>query len=169
MSKRLASFFHKAKQDPKYKSKARQAEVSANLRILIAESGKSFKDVAAVIRISQAALSQKLGGETNLTLDSISAIADAVGADFDIVFRKKEAKRACQAWENDDETRCILNKAEALLDSILNMHTKIQAREKTSADMLRAQYRQGITSGFHMVQVSSNDESFRDLLVANGG
>lgn len=170
MNERLASIFQKAKQSPKYKRKAHQAEVSADLRVLIALSGKNFKEVAAAIGISQAALSKKLGGETNLTLDSISDIAEAVEADFDIVFRPKGAQRALQTWERNVETRGMLEKASALLEEVQTLHIKIQAREKTSADLLRAQYRypQGIMSGYRMETVPTNDEDYSRLIAANG-
>ncbi|MFH1493769.1 MAG: helix-turn-helix transcriptional regulator [Pseudomonadota bacterium] len=169
MSERLASFFQRAKQSPKYKSKMRQAEVSADLRLLIAESGKNFKDISTAIGISQAALSKKLGGEANLTLDSISAIAEAVGADFDIVFRHKEATRALQMWESAAITVGMLEKASALLEEVAQMHTRIQARDRTSTDLLRARYRQGVTSGYRMEQVAINDENIGRLVAANGG
>ncbi len=170
MSKRLANFFQKAKESPKYKSKMRQAEVSADLRLLIAESGKKYKDVATVIGITPAALSKKLGGETNLTLDSISAIAEAVGADYDILFRPKDAKRALQMWDRAAEADGILEKAGSLLEEILAMHTKVQAQEKTSADLLRLQYRQrqSIATGFRLESVSINDENY-DMRIAAGG
>ena len=105
MSKRLASYLSQSKSQPGHSRKVHQAEVAADLRVLIAASGKTFKEVADVIGISAAALSKKLGGETNLTLDSIVDISGAIEADFDIVFRPKSAHRARQPSHRPDQRR----------------------------------------------------------------
>lgn len=89
----------RAKQSPDYKRKTARALVTADLRILIANAEKTHKDVAETVGISQAALSAKLSGNKNLTLDSIVDIAAAVGAEVDLVFRPAGSKRALQMWE----------------------------------------------------------------------
>jgi hypothetical protein len=40
-----------------------------------------------------------LSGDTNLTLDSIGKICDAIEYDFDVVLRKQGAKPALQPWQ----------------------------------------------------------------------
>lgn len=147
MNERLARFFQKAKQDPNYKKKAHQAEISADLRILIAHSGKSFKEVAALAHISPPALSQKLGGDSNLTLDSILAIAQAVGADFDVVFRAENAPRAAQPWEEATTVRNELALARQLLDKSTSIYNEAnhhlieaQAMKATAEAINRRQF-----------------------------
>lgn len=108
MNKRIERILAASKSRPDFKQKRHQAEIAADLRILIANSRKSYKDVAAALGISAPALSQKLGGDTNLTLDSILSIAQTVGADFDIVFRQDGARHAFQPWEREELEANIL-------------------------------------------------------------
>lgn len=57
-------------------------EVAAGLCAAIDRAGLRRKDVAQTLGITEAALSIKLSGRTNLTLESIAEIADAAGATF---------------------------------------------------------------------------------------
>jgi len=110
--------------------------------VLIAASGKTFKEVADVIGISAAALSKKLGGETNLTLDSIVDISGAIEADFDIVFRPKSAHRTRQPWE----AKATIDAITTLYSEIKVMHAHVAALNRTTADIARAQFRKGVAS-----------------------
>lgn len=82
-----------------FKAEARRNKVAIDLSIAVAESGRTRQAVAdqAGIKISQ--LSRQLSGDTNLTLDSIGKICDAIGYDFDVVLRKQDAKPALQPWQ----------------------------------------------------------------------
>lgn len=138
MNKRLARFFEQSRNRPDYMKKAHQAEIAADLRLLIANSGKSYKEVAQAAGISAPALSKKLGGDSNLTLDSILAIAMAVDADFDVVFRARNAPRAMQPWEAEAKAGDILELAESMLDRIKVIHAEKEAMKQTWEQRMRA-------------------------------
>lgn len=121
MSK-LKNLLDRAKQSPDYKRKMARAEVTADLRILIANANKSQKEVAERIGITPAALSSKLSGSKNLTLDSIVDIADAVGAAVDLVFRPADSKRAPQMWEADAMAARTIDRAMELLREVETLH-----------------------------------------------
>lgn len=112
---RLKDLLNRAKQSPDYNRKMARAAVTADLRILMANAEMSQKEVAEKIGISPAALSAKLSGDKNLTLDSIVDIADAVGSAVDLVFRPAATKRALQTWEVDAKTERLLDRAAAIL------------------------------------------------------
>lgn len=162
MNKRLAHFFEVSRSRPDYMKKAHQAEIAADLRVLISNSGKSYKDVAQAAGISAPALSKKLGGDSNLTLDSILAIATAVGADFDVVFRAKDAPRALQPWETDARAGGILELAEIMLDQIKVMHAEKEAMKKTWDERIRVMFKGGRYRQQHpamrMETFSANDD-----------
>ena len=134
MSERLKSFFRKARENPEYRKKARMAAVSADLRILIAEKGLRHQEVAQAIGMSPAGLSRQLSGSANLTLESIGKICDALGKEFDIVFRNADDQRALQAWERRSYSTDVLRlrnealgqaaQAKALLETAMLVHRR---------------------------------------------
>jgi transcriptional regulator with XRE-family HTH domain len=96
-----------------FKAEARRNKVAIDLSIAVAESGRTRQAVAdqAGIKISQ--LSRQLSGNTNLTLDSIGKICDAIGYDYDVVLRKQDAKPALQPWQQplsrENVMRLVIN------------------------------------------------------------
>jgi len=162
MNKRLARFFEQSRNRPDYMKKAHQAEIAADLRLLIANSGKSYKEVAQAAGISAPALSKKLGGDSNLTLDSILAIAMAVDADFDVVFRARNAPRAMQPWEIEAKTEDMLELSEILLNRIKVIHAEKEAMKQTWEQRMRtlfkgSPYRQP-RPAMHMETFCANDD-----------
>jgi len=85
--------------DPAYRAKRRKAAVAAHLAIVVAKSDWTRAKVAQAANISAAQLSKQLSGSVNLTLDSISKFCDAVGWDFDVVFRPSGQPEAIQPWQ----------------------------------------------------------------------
>lgn len=57
-------------------------ELADSLRTIIKASGYRNKDVAAALGVSEASVSIKLNGETNLTIESINSLCKAAGARF---------------------------------------------------------------------------------------
>lgn len=115
---RLNKLFERVKNSPDYKRKAARAALTADLRILIANSGKNYKEIAEEIGISPAALSSKLAGNKNLTIDSIVDIASAAGSEFDIVFRPAGRERSRQTWEKAAPKLQAIERAEVLFFEI---------------------------------------------------
>lgn len=86
-------------QHPGLPAELAKVAVAADLTILVAESGVSRSNLAKKLGWSRARVSQVLSGEGNLTIETIHAVADAVGAGFDVVFRKTGESAAKQSWE----------------------------------------------------------------------
>jgi hypothetical protein len=82
-----------------FKAEARRNKVAINLSIAVAESGRTRQAIADQAGIKLSQLSRQLSGDTNLTLDSIGKICDAIEYDFDVVLRKQGAKPALQPWQ----------------------------------------------------------------------
>jgi transcriptional regulator with XRE-family HTH domain len=128
------------------------------------------------IGISPAALSKKLGGETNLTLDSISNIADVVGATFDVVFRPKNAPRAKQTWESAGSPKCGAGQASGIVEEVRTFgHTNQSVKSFLSGGRRGALRKQEtlfkpFAAGNIETPVASGHVEFRceGLLVANG-
>lgn len=104
--------------DIKNRAAERRQRVASDLAILIAKAGLKRKDVAQRLEITEAALSIRLNGKTNLTLDSISGICDATGYDFDVHFRRAEAVPAMSFWEFEEvsaNAACEITPAKEML------------------------------------------------------
>lgn len=86
-------------QHPGLPSELAKVAVAADLTIQVAESGVSRSDLARRLGWSRARVSQVLSGESNLTIETIHAVAKAVGAGFDVVFRKSDEPVAAQPWQ----------------------------------------------------------------------
>ena len=87
-----------------HRANLRKEKVAADLAILIAKEGLRRKDVASKLGISEAALSSRLKGDANLTLDTIGGICDAASVEFDLVFRRRGAQRNLSYWEQEEPT-----------------------------------------------------------------
>lgn len=85
-----------------HRANLRKEKVAADLSILIAKAGLRRKDVAVKLGISEPALSSRLRGNANLGLDTIGAICDAASVEFDVVFRKRDAPRSLNFWEQGE-------------------------------------------------------------------
>ena len=169
---RLNKLFERTRETPEYKRKAARAAVTADLRILIAQAEKSQKDVAEFIGISPAALSAKLSGDKNLTLDSIVDIAAATGAAVDLVFRPAGARRALQMWETRAKADSVLDRAITILTVVEELHVKQQAMQATLSSMTQTAFRnrksRNLTQGFKMETLCANDGHHTELPAASG-
>ena len=85
-----------------HRANLRKERVAADLAILIANEGLRRKDVAKKLGISEAALSSRLKGDANLTLDTIGGICDAASVEVDLVFRKRGTPRSLCYWEQTE-------------------------------------------------------------------
>lgn len=95
----FANRLAKARSEPAFRAKQRRELVAAHLGAAIAGLGYSRTKVAQKAKMKPAQLSRQLSGSANLTLDTIGRICDAVGLDFDVVYRLAGHERARQPWE----------------------------------------------------------------------
>lgn len=66
-------------------------DVAADLTLLLHHSGISREDLASNLGWSSDRLSQVLSGHENISVQTIAAVAGALGYTFDVVFRKADA------------------------------------------------------------------------------
>lgn len=77
----------------------KSVDVAADLTLLLHHAGKTRADLARTLGWSRARVTQVLSGDGNLTVQTIAAVAQALGYTFDAVFRKTGAQAASQPWE----------------------------------------------------------------------
>ncbi|WP_156466771.1 helix-turn-helix transcriptional regulator [Methylibium sp. Root1272] len=94
--------------DPAYRARRRKAAVAANLALMIAQSDKTRTAVSSAAGMKLAQLSRQLSGEVNLTLDTVGRICDAVGWDFDVLFRPVDQTEASQPWQRSPINRATV-------------------------------------------------------------
>lgn len=111
MSARFTNYLRKKRENPEYRKREKLAEVAADLRILLADAGLSQRELAARLALSDQALSKKLSG-TNLTLGALFDYCEALGKDFDIVFRDKGARHAGRGVPAELDGAYVFNQRE---------------------------------------------------------
>lgn len=89
--------------DPSARAALRKTKVASDLAILISKAQLRRRDVAKRLAVTEAALSSRLNGSANLTLDTIGSICEVAGYDFDVVFRKPGDAHALNSWERELE------------------------------------------------------------------
>jgi len=80
-------------------------DVAADLTLLLHHAGMSREDLASKLGWSTDRLSQVLSGHENSTVQTIAAVAGALGYTFDVVFRRADAPSILSA---SDEVRANL-------------------------------------------------------------
>lgn len=73
-------------------------DVAADLTLLLNHADVSRADLARKLGWSRARVSQVLSGQENITVQTIAAVAGALGYTFDTVFRKTDVPVASQPW-----------------------------------------------------------------------
>jgi transcriptional regulator with XRE-family HTH domain len=84
---------------PDFKADLAKVAVAADLSVLLAQANCTRADLAKRLGWSRARVTQVLSGEGNLTIETVFAVAHALGHRFDVVFRKPDERRQPQAWE----------------------------------------------------------------------
>ena len=93
-------------------------DVAADLTLLLQHAGMSREDLASKLGWSSDRLSQVLSGHESITVQTIAAVAGALGYTFDVVFRKKDAPSTLRA--------------------VGVVRTKLAERQLTQADVVAA-------------------------------
>lgn len=93
-------------------------DVAADLTLLLHQAGMSREDLARQLGWSSDRLSQVLAGHESITVQTIAAVAGALGYTFDVVFRKKDAP--------------------SILPSSNEIRAKLAERQLTDEDMAAA-------------------------------
>ncbi len=73
--------------------------IAADLVLLLHHTGNSRADLARALGWSRARVTQVLSGEENLTVQTIAAVAKALGYSFDATFRRVGEPAAIQPWQ----------------------------------------------------------------------
>ena len=99
MAKNTPLFGKLLKDDAGLQAELAKTAVAADLAVLAARAGVSRTELAKRLGWSKARVSQVLGDNGNLTVETIHAVTRALGHRFDVVFRAAHEVRAPQVWE----------------------------------------------------------------------
>ena len=84
---------------PDLKADLAKVAVAADLCVLLAQSNCTRSELAKRLGWSRARVTQVLSGDGNLTIETVYAVAQALGHTYDLVFRKHDERRQPQPWE----------------------------------------------------------------------
>lgn len=86
-----------------------QMELTANrLVFLLKHSGLSRAELARKLGWKKSRVSKVLSGDMNLTIKTITAISEALGYDFEVIFYNEDYPKPKQPWQIDREKNIIL-------------------------------------------------------------
>ena len=102
MAKNTPLFGKLLKDDAGLQAELAKTAVAADLAVLAARAVVSRTELAKRLGWSKARVSQVLGGNGNLTVETIHAVTRALGHRFDVVFRAAHEVRAPQVWERSE-------------------------------------------------------------------
>jgi len=137
---RVMNMLARLANDPDYHRQQFRAKVGGQLAALLARAGVSAAQVARKLNISPAQLSRQLGGDANLTLNSLHSIAVAAGArvsvEFEPATRATEARRSELIWRTTHRIDSIVDDLQLTPLSATPQVSRLafrQARERQAA------------------------------------
>lgn len=81
--------------------------VAANLSMLLVHTKCRRSELAKALGYKKSRVSRILSGDENLTLKTMTKVADSLGYTFDVVFYNKSYPKPKQPWEIDREKRKV--------------------------------------------------------------
>lgn len=81
--------------------------VAADLSMLLVHSNCSRSQLAEDLGYKKSRVSRILSGDENLTLKTLTKVADSLGYTFDVIFYNKSYPKPKQPWEIDREKRKV--------------------------------------------------------------
>lgn len=111
---------------------------------LLHHVGISRAELARKLDWKPSRVTRALSGNENLTLNTLTCIADAGGMAFDIVFRPKGACRTLQRWETQEINVNVLQMHEELcnaLGEVRHIHRHATANLDAAQQINRAMFR----------------------------
>lgn len=124
----------------------KRSEVGSELAGLVGFEHISRKKLADDLGWKESRVSRVLSGKENLTLKSIFEIADALGYQFDVVYRKEKERRPLQPWNRTAIKRDIIKLHAELnncLGKVKTQSAEIEAMLNTAKDISRLQFTLG--------------------------
>lgn len=81
--------------------------VAVDLVFLLKHSGLSRKELADKLNCPKSRITKILSGDENLTIKTITQVAEVLGYAFDVVFYNKNYPRPKQPWQIDREKKAV--------------------------------------------------------------
>lgn len=111
---------------------------------LLNQAGISRAELARKLDWKPSRVTRALSGNENLTLNTLTSIAEAGGMAFDIVFRPKGTCRKFQLWETKELNANVLQIHEELcqaLGEVRHLHRHASANLEAAQQINRAMFR----------------------------
>lgn len=124
----------------------KREDVAVTLTGMLHDAGVSRADLARRLDWKASRVTRALSGKENLTVNTMAEIVYALGGDFDIVLRPRNACRALQPWEGKNIGVVILDLHDQLVDKLNDANDKVfeaKAVLNTAHELARAIFRKG--------------------------
>lgn len=137
----------------------KRQDAGIDLCSLLSHANISRADLARLLNWKPSRVTKALSGNENLTINTLASIIDALGMDFDLVFRKKGACRTLQPWERDrldEEIIQMHGELVKVLGNAEDLHNRAKATLQTSIEINRTMFKRA-----HAIKQSTMMESMR--------
>jgi transcriptional regulator with XRE-family HTH domain len=121
----------------------KREDVGIELCGLLHHAGITRSDLARRLEWKPSRVTRALSGNENLTLDTLTTLINALGMDYDLVFRKQGTCRTFQPWEReqlDDEILQMHGELSATLGEVKALHRHASATLQTAQEISRAMF-----------------------------
>ena len=111
--------------------------VASDLASLLKHSGFSRVELAEKLDCPKSRVTRILSGDENLTIKTITQVAEALGYAYDVVFYNKNYARPKQPWQVDRENRKLAQSLQNVQPNRhLNFRLQLQSGEQVVQDVL---------------------------------
>lgn len=128
----MAELWNEATSDIDYRFEIKAQNVAIELVRAVNELGLTQAQLATKLGWKPSRVSRILHGATNVTLRTLFELTEAIGLEFDIIYRHVEQRRAAQPWEK----HALMVDALAICRKIDKLHINAQENLTKSELML---------------------------------
>lgn len=143
----------------------KREDVGIDLCGLLHHAGITRADLARHVGWKPSRVTRALSGNENLTLNTLTILINALGMDYDLVFRKKGACRSLQPWEHEQLDAEILQmhgELSAALGEVKALHRHASATLQTAQEISRAMFCKA-----HAIKQATRDKARQAFTTVN--
>lgn len=107
--------------------------VASDLVFLLKHSGLSRSNLANKLGWNKSRVTKVLSGDENLTIKTITSVAESLGYGFDVVFYNEKYEQPKQPWHIDKLTKALITES---VESKQHMAFKVQGSNEVFNDLM---------------------------------
>ena len=137
--------------------------VASSLVSLLKHNGSSRAQLAGKLDCKRNRVTRILSGDENLTLKTITSVAEALGYAFDVVFYNKDYPKPKQPWTIDKENRKITISENINISKPKIIKFELQTGDQVANDVIAG------TEAEQYIRITEFSEKFTNYSIEDNG